>query len=154
MYKNYLPHLLLISVLLPTNISTRAAEISEGVSRQCEQQIEASEQRLLEIPDLNLVKSGTEKYAASEPNRPVYATHSIYFITDKRGDSNLLNSPILMKSISTELFAKCNAAGSVIFGFDKSEWSEIFGKMTDGTIRKFECTQDLGKITWGTQACL
>lgn len=154
MYKNRLSHLLLISVLLPMNISARAAEISEGVSRQCEQQIEATEQKLLEITNLNLVKSGTEKYAASEPKRPVYATYSIYFITNKRGGSNLMNSPRLMRSISTELFANCDAAGSVTFGFNKSNRSEIFGKMTNGTILKFECAKDLDKITWGTQACL
>ena len=154
MHKHFLSHLLIISILFPINILARAAEINEGVSLQCEQQIETSEEKLSKITDLNLVKSGTEKYTSSEPKRPLYATHSIYFITNNRGGKNLMNSPVVMNSIATELFKKCDAAGSIIFGLNKSERSEIFGKMTDGTIQKFECTENLENIIWGTQTCL
>ncbi|WP_158535040.1 hypothetical protein [Acaryochloris thomasi] len=141
-------------MLLPFNISARAAEIHQAVSQQCVLQIEATEKRLLEVSTLNLVEAGTDKYSDSEPGRPVYATHSVYFTLEKEGGENLMNSPVLMKSLSTALFAQCNTAGSVVFGFNKSDWSETFGKMTDGTIQKFDCAEDPTQITWGTQPCL
>lgn len=154
MYKNHLTYLLLVSMLLPSNLSARAAEIHQGVSQTCAQQVEETEQRLSEIADLNLVQSGTDPYKESEVGRPVYTTHSVYFIVEKAGGDNLMNSPKLMKRIATDLFAQCQSAGSVVFGFNKSDWSETFGIMTDGTIQKFDCTEDPSQITWGTQPCL
>lgn len=154
MLKHCLPHLLLISVLFPISLPIQAAQISEGTSTKCARQIEATEQRLLEIKDLSLVEAGTEEYSESEPDRPLYATHSAYFIVEQSGGSNLMHSPVLMKSIATDIFAKCDAAGSVIFTFNNSDWVEIYGKFTDGSVKSFKCAEDLTTIPWGTQPCL
>lgn len=153
MYKNHFAYLLLASTLLPSSLSVRAAEIHHAVSRQCVSQIEVTEKKLLEVSNLNLVEAGTDKYPDAKTGRPVYATHYVYFITEEAGGENLMNSPVLMKSMATELFSQCGAAGSVIFGLRQSDRSEVFGKMTDGTIQKFDCAEDSTNITWGEQPC-
>lgn len=150
----YLFLALFASPILQGNAQAQANLTIQGASSECQQQVEKSKQRITEINDLKLIEASANKYTYAQQGRPEQLTHSIGFIVDDRGGSDLMNSPALQKSIVTDITAKCSQVGSVVFTANNSDWVEITGKMADGSIEKFECGVDLNDDTWGTQICL
>lgn len=145
---------LLVSPIFPTNIQALAIQPIQGESTECHQQLENSRQQITQINNLELVKAESGKYTYAEAGRPGQVTHSINFIVEGKGGSNLINSPALQKSIATEILTQCEKVGSVIFVVNNSDWAEVIGKMEDGSVQSFACAEDLTDISWGLQPCL
>lgn len=145
---------LLASPIFLINNQSQAIQPIQGESAGCHKQVDISKRQITQIKDLELIEASTDRYSYAESGRPENFTHSINFVVEGKGGSNLMTSPALQKSIASDIMAQCSKVGSVVFTANNSDWVEIVGKMADGSIRAFECGTGLSDEPWGTQVCL
>jgi len=141
------------TALLPLKSLATTRDPIVGESSTCYRQLNDSKIRVLEVSSLRINDLGASKYTAAAAGRPEQYTHSYEFVMAGNGGINLIHSPALMQSISTEILAKCTSIGSVTFRVNPAQQSETFGKKQDGSVFKFACADNLEKVSWGTQPC-
>ena len=149
----YLLAILITTALLPLKSLATTRDPIVGESRACYTQLNDSKLRVLDVSSLRINDLGGSKYNSAAAERPEQYTHSYEFVIAGNGGINLIHSPMLMKSISTEILTQCTSIGSVTFRVNPANQSETFGKKQDGFIFKFTCAENLEGITWGTQPC-
>ena len=74
------------------------------------------------------------------------------------GTENVLNSPVFLKNITTNIISNCKDIGMVRFGIYATDHARSFGLMNDGNVRGFQCKESSGsnsqEFPWGTEHCL
>lgn len=148
----YLLAVLMTTALLPLKSLATTRDPIVGESRACYRQLNDSKLRVLDVSSLRINELGASKYKTAVAERPAQYTHSYEFVLAGNGGVNLIHSPVLMQSISTEILAKCTSIGSITFRVNPSNQSESFGKKQDGSVFKFACSAN-AETTWGTQPC-
>ncbi|MCU0567084.1 MAG: hypothetical protein MUF49_10860 [Oculatellaceae cyanobacterium Prado106] len=68
----------------------------------------------------------------------------------------VLQSPVLMQSMATEIISDCPSIGSVVFAAADSEWAISFG-LIEGGVQAFQCLQrepwESSPAPWGFLDC-
>jgi hypothetical protein len=73
------------------------------------------------------------------------------------GVSNIINSPVFLTALSTDIFSNCNTVGIVKFGFYQSENVVTYGFMKNGSVKKFKCidaNRNRQTDPWGYVSCV
>ena len=71
-----------------------------------------------------------------------------------RGAGNVINSPVLLKSISTNIVANCKDIGMVRFGIYGTDDARSFGLLNNGKVQEFKCiASGAANPPWGSEHC-
>jgi hypothetical protein len=73
------------------------------------------------------------------------------------GISNLINSDVLLTSLSSDIISNCRTIGIVIFGLYQSESVVTYGLMKNGMVQKFKCVDAVRNrpiVLWGYESCV
>jgi hypothetical protein len=124
-------------------------------STACDANISMTKSRIQTIRGLTLVESGLHLYRDLNTSRPPAFTHSFFFLMKGDGGKNLMNSPVLMGDLATDVLSGCAHIGDVVFGIHQTDWSAIYGKRENGEVFSFECVDAGGDVTpaWGKFVC-
>ncbi|AFY62788.1 hypothetical protein [Synechococcus sp. PCC 6312] len=90
-------------------------------------------------------------------------TYGLDFIVVGTRGTNVMSSPVLIKSLAQDAFLNCedDKVSSISFGMAYTGWSLIFGRVNN-TFQHFKCVEDLipnrqemfnAIIPWGYQYC-
>lgn len=139
--------------LLPLKSLATTRDPIVGESSTCYRQLNDSKLRVLEVSSLRINDLGASKYTSAAAGKPEQYTHSYEFVIAGNGGINLIHSPALMQSISTDILVTCTSIGSVTFRVNPANQAKTFGKKQDGSVFKFTCVENLEETTWGTQPC-
>jgi hypothetical protein len=129
-------------------------------AKECDQAITAAKSRLQKVDQIKLV--GLIKSNISQPEDKSFLlnrSQDISFQLSGPGGTNVMNSKKIMKAISNELIAHCQSVASVSFGIARTDWSQTYGIMKNGTVQLFKCVDASRdtvniKLAWGTRICL
>lgn len=80
-----------------------------------------------------------------------------YVITlDGQSASQMMTSPQLMQSISTNLISNCSTVSLVAFGKAQTDWAVHFGLVDNNEIEQFQCVNEpaQNQLPWGYKRCL
>ena len=121
---------------------------SKGVRRVMVDVIEGGERR--EGNPTNRINGLMLVLSPDNANYTYYDSRSASLIT------NIMMSPVLMKSYSDRIVSNCNDIAVVYFGADKSDWVIDFAIQSNGKTRKRDCIDNDPRITpnWNQRYCL
>lgn len=128
--------------------------------KQCTQAVSATRLQLqkidkLQITSIKKIKATQSTYINYPTNRPfIYS-----IIISGSGGESIMNSPKLMKDISTKLISRCQSVSGVIFGIDQTDWGEMLGIIKNEKVEFFKCIEprrDVSKtkLNWGNRLCV
>ncbi len=112
------------------------------------------------------VAKGDERHEGNPTNRNDGIRFSLspfnesYTYTDQRSASiisNVMNSPVLMKSYSDRIVSKCKDIAVISFGADQTDWVVDFAIQSNGKTRQRDCIaagRNTPTPTWNQMVCL
>lgn len=94
--------------------------------------------------------------AQLNPSFPNDRPHAYAITLDGQAASNVMKSPQLMQSISTNLISNCSTVSLVSFGKAQTDWSIHFGLIGSTQIEQFQCVNEPtpDRLPWGYKRCL
>ncbi len=152
--KRFLAILLLSLIYCLPSVAQEGSPLDEEPTA-CETEIESTKNQVQSVNRITLVESGSMLYRDIQTSRPVTFTHSFLFLVGGGGGGNLLNSPVLMTSLASRILHNCSHVGNVVFGFNQTDQSEIYGKRDNGEVFPFKCVavgEDIEPV-WGEYVC-
>ena len=119
----------------------------------CTIAIAATVKKLDDLPKNTSVRFKT--YAlGGYSGRPLNKTSAYQFVF--RGGEDILRSPILMKTLASQVLQNCNEPGTVTFGLDQTDAFAVYG-VVNGRVQAFNCyegTRFPRQMPWGQRICL
>jgi hypothetical protein len=153
--------LLPLEVQANTQVSSLIAEqiaqgrLSDEIRQQCTAAVEKAVDRLEEINHLDVVDVSTTNLSERYQNFPGNAPLGVTFAMQGRATENVLNSPQLMTTVSTQMISECQPVSWVRFGFYRSDWYVDYG-LINNTVAAFDQCSDPsspGLPNWGEIFC-
>ncbi len=136
---------------------TPMVQLKEPPPKQsvCTIAIASTVKKLDEVPKTISVRFKT--YAlGGYLGRPINKTSAYQFVF--RGGEDILRSPILMKTLASQVLQNCNEPGTVTFGLDQTDAFAVYG-VVKGRVQAFNCYEGDGirfpkQMPWGQRICL
>ena len=160
-------HLLLIDRLLLMLIVTgftlplASSASSQQSTPTCAEAKASAQRRLAGIRNLT-VKIETLDFSTAYPDHPEGRSDNYMVSMQGKAVSSVMNSPLLMKTIASDVLNACDTIGMVTFGQANSGWFQRVGMFADGMIDFFKCAEDVGinpgrgsegRLRWGLNYC-
>ncbi|MEO0949407.1 MAG: hypothetical protein AAFY11_14940 [Cyanobacteria bacterium J06641_5] len=128
-------------------------------SRSCQTAIATSIQKLDRVANTSIEFSNLDRHGYR--NYPDGRSHQIKFGISGVGINDILNSPVFLKEVATQIVSNCDDLGLVGFGkFQAERGGKFFGMMSTGNVREFECITKLdlthnptAELAWGSILC-
>lgn len=97
------------------------------------------------------VRSLSEEYSDFPTDQP----YGIYIGMEGQATADILNSPQLMTSISSQLIAECDSVSLVKFAMHQTDWNIVFGLIGE-SVASFECIDPSPGLVmqWGKTTCI
>ena len=119
-------------------------------SSNCKDAVKKAE-RMLENAKTRVI---TEKQKHYYKNPPSNRHFSYSFALMGAGSKNVLNSPVFLNNITTNIISNCKDIGMVGFGIYATDTIYSFGLMNDGKVREFRCKRPFSsEPPWGYVPC-
>ena len=130
-------------------------QLKEPSQRQsvCTIAIASTVKKLNEAPKTISVRFRTYPLGGYS-GRPAHKTSAYQFVF--RGGEDILRSPILMKTLASQVLQNCNEPGTVTFGLDQTDAFAVYG-VVKGRVQAFNCyegTRFPRQMPWGQRICL
>ena len=119
----------------------------------CTIAIASTVKKLDEVPKTTLVRFRTYPLGGYL-GRPINKTSAYQFVF--RGGEDILRSPILMKTLASQVLQNCNEPGTVTFGLDQTDAFAVYG-VINGRVQAFNCYEGIRfprQMPWGQRICL
>lgn len=121
----------------------------------CTIAIASTVKKLDEVPKTISVRFRTYPLGGYS-GRPINKTSAYQFVF--RGGEDILRSPILMKTLASQVLQNCNEPGTVTFGLDQTDAFAVYG-VVKGRVQAFNCYEGDGRrfpkqMPWGQRICL
>ena len=155
--------LILSNAILP--LSAISAKHARGVyvsqsgykasDMQCQAALNEATNTVEEVPSVQMSTMDIRSLAEEYSDFPAERAHGVYIGIEGQAAINVLNSPQLLTSISSQLIEECDSVSMIKFAIHQTDWNVVFG-LVDGSVLSFECIEpSLGRIRqWGTTVCL
>lgn len=127
---------------------SRSAEAQCAIGlRAARSRLESGRRVTAEISDYDL-SDGSDEYLAER-------SFEYSFSLSGPAAESVMNSPVLMRAISTDIIEQCPSTGAVTFVLSGTDWVEMFGLMNNGQVEAFQCLDpDVDRVPWGWTVCL
>lgn len=90
-----------------------------------------------------------ELYPSTLANQP----YIILFAMKGVATDSIMNSPVFLTNLSSQLLTQCNSFSAVGFGQDDTDWNYLFGRINN-QVRQFQCTDQMrSDLNWGEWNC-
>ena len=137
------------------SVASPAVQLREPSPKQstCTIAIASTVKKLDEVPKTALVRFRTYPLGGYL-GRPTNKTSAYQFVF--RGGEDILRSPILMKTLASQVLQNCNEPGTVTFGLDQTDAFAVYG-VINGRVKAFNCyegTRFPRQMPWGQRICL
>jgi hypothetical protein len=153
---------IIMAVMLGTGIlssiysfESQAVAVGEVGSASCLNALITAQQRIREGRSLQ-VRSELSNLSNAYPDHPVARPHEVSFIVLGQSARDVMALDILQTSISTSIVTHCDSVGMVMFGVDRTGYTNSLGWMNDGSIKVFDCVEPgrgTAPLVWGQQYC-
>ena len=120
-----------------------------GAIQSAQERLEQNRSLTTNIHVVNMVDSRAE-YPEGQPL-------SIGFTLRGSAAPSVMQSPQMLKAISTEIITNCQPVSTVTFSVFPTDWSTAYGWFADGRIEEFKCLapeHSGGRTPYGYQSCL
>lgn len=133
-------------------VSQSGLEVS---SVRCQVALDEATNTVEEVPSVQMSTMDIRSLAEEYSDFPAERAYGVYIGIEGQAAINVLNSPQLLTSISSQLIEECDSVSMVKFAMHQTDLNVIFG-LVGGSVLSFECTEPSpGRITqWGTTVCL
>jgi hypothetical protein len=84
---------------------------------------------------------------------PTNSPYIVLFPMKGVATDSIMNSPVFLTNLSSQLLTQCNSLSAVGFGQDDTDWNYLFGRINN-RVRQFQCTDQIrSDLNWGEWNC-
>lgn len=138
---------------LPAPVKAQNDACNRAVA-EAQYQVEQKNTTVIKIDRSDMRRSG-ETYLPDYPMK-------VHITIDGSGAESVMYSPVFLTKLSHDIIMSCGSVSLVVFGVNKTDWSERFGLMENREVTPFKCLSGVegwiegGRtvIPWGYAHCL
>ena len=129
-------------------------------SAECMKGVELAISRLSKGSDHFVIHRKAQDLRDMYSDYPVGRPYKLILSVNGEKAVNVMNSPVLLTSISTQIIENCDLIGAIDIGVHRTDYITTFGLMNEGSIQEFQCTFQNVKnpvrfpLSWGYMVCL
>lgn len=137
-------------------VQSSASAESERTEDSCKVAMNRAKDLITRGRDIRIVSFENVDAPSRYPDHPIGRPLIVQIILEGKAAGSVMFSPVLQKTVASEIIRSCSSVSAIDFGKYQTGWSSMTGLMPDGTIQGFQCLEPSRygpKPSWGQQTC-